>query len=613
MSAPLLDAGRSWLARRGGLRMPLFPRPVALALGAILAALILAPAVSLLTSELAGDRRSTLREELRPFVDEVHHLQVTLFELVAEANRLAFGGDLLSRQRYNAFRTALVEQSLRTQGSAAAVGLADQAAAVVRQAEVVAATLDEGVAAAEAGNAERAEQLLVRVVPVLTVDFAEDASALRNLGVRRIAALSEEIERIELIERVALVAAAIVGLLGAVVIARTVRSRERLQRETERARDRAEHQRQRFNSMVAATDLGVLQVDAFDRIEYVNPAAARLLGYTEAALAGRFLHATLHRPGNDGPPCDGDECALLGVGVSPAAYAGVEHLVPSDGESVPVEVRTAPIRIDEATAGAVVVFQDITERLLREQMQEDFLSLSSHELRSPLTSVMGYAARLRRKARSDGERFDPETRDEVETLHAAAARMARTVDLFLDLARLEAGRFTLDSTPFDLPSALDEEVDTLLSRHRHVRVLREVPEGEVLVAADEDRVREVATNLLENAAKYAGEQPEVTISLRREGRMAAVSVRDNGPGIPPEDRPRLFQRFYRGSVGEGSARSLGVGLYICKQMVDLMGGDIDFECPPEGGTVFTFRVPLAEPAAPEAEPVRAGEPASEAV
>jgi signal transduction histidine kinase len=282
------------------------------------------------------------------------------------------------------------------------------------------------------------------------------------------------------------------------------------------------------------------------------------------------------------------------------AYRGEDVFTGADGSPLSVEVSLAPVVIDGEGAGAVLVFQDIGERLRRERMKDDYLAFASHELRSPLTSVIGMAKWLAKHVGDGRAELDDDARDAMETLEGEADRMASIVELFLDLSRIESDRVALELDQVDLRELIDEEAISFAARHPEVRLETACPEGPLAVVSDRVRIRQVVTNLLENAAKYGGDPPRAATSLTPEGAHAVIRVSDNGRGIPPDEQPHIFERFYRGSTAdEGSKKGLGVGLFISSEIVHRLGGRITFRTGAKG-TEFSVSLPLGEATQPAA-------------
>jgi signal transduction histidine kinase len=264
---------------------------------------------------------------------------------------------------------------------------------------------------------------------------------------------------------------------------------------------------------------------------------------------------------------------------------------------------------------AVVAHLTITERKLLEervsaanQEMRDFLSLVSHEVRTPLTSIKGYVQmaelRLQRlQAEVVGEQLPPDlladrlaalqqTLDHVE---APLRRLNRQITDLAEVAQIQSGRLSLHRVPCDLVEIVGEVVEEQRLAWPGRRIDLLLPEAAVKVVADRDRIGQVVTNYLTNALKYAPTDCPIEIRLSREADQARVQVRDQGPGLPPDEQERIWQRFYRLSSAPAeplAGGNLGMGLYICRSLIKEHGGQTGVDSTPGAGATFWFTLPL---------------------
>lgn len=222
------------------------------------------------------------------------------------------------------------------------------------------------------------------------------------------------------------------------------------------------------------------------------------------------------------------------------------------------------------------------------QMKNEFVSMVSHELRTPLTSIAGFIETLRESWRD----LEPAEVDEFLAItHNEAVHLKDLVEDVLVIPRLEAGRLPLVRTNVDLRDIAENTVRTLLSRSASSRDADVAIPGGVIVRADPTRVQQVVRNLVENAMKYGGDQ--ILIEGARNGGMYQVVVSDNGPGVPPEDRDRIFEHFEQVSKGDARTDSgIGLGLPIARKLVRAMDGELWYEPRFPTGSRFCFSIPL---------------------
>jgi signal transduction histidine kinase len=273
---------------------------------------------------------------------------------------------------------------------------------------------------------------------------------------------------------------------------------------------------------------------------------------------------------------------------------GEELLLQGSGHTgTPVLANAAPVR-DHAgqISGAVVVLADISRIKALERQREEFVSIIAHDLRTPIGVIQNYADVLQRAVESRGAATTESKAASVIAL--TARRLAGMVNDLLDASRLESDRLALALQAVDLPSlarGLVERLTPMLGNHPvQLRVAQHVP----AVTVDPSRVEQILTNLLTNAAKYAPEGGDITLSMGRAQTHVLVSVEDRGPGIALEDQARLFERFFRArSASSGAHDGLGLGLYICRGLVEAQGGRIWVESSPGEGSRFCFTLPVA--------------------
>jgi signal transduction histidine kinase len=243
------------------------------------------------------------------------------------------------------------------------------------------------------------------------------------------------------------------------------------------------------------------------------------------------------------------------------------------------------------------------------RLRDEFLGVAAHELRTPLTSLRGYAQLLAGQAERGAPIDDAKLSRSLRTIDRQSGKLCELIDQLLDVSRLQAHQLALQRRTFDLVG-LAREVATALQPLIPSYALAVVAPRAVAVYADRLRLEQVLTNLLTNAARYAGkgERIDVEIDPTAAGGGLTLAVRDYGVGIPVEHRERIFERFYQ--VGpDAKAGGLGIGLFVTRQIVHLHGGQITAECPRSGGTRFVVTLP-AEVLVPNVAPAPTLTPAT---
>nr|WP_260408197.1 ATP-binding protein [Planomonospora venezuelensis] len=250
-------------------------------------------------------------------------------------------------------------------------------------------------------------------------------------------------------------------------------------------------------------------------------------------------------------------------------------------------------QLDEERERLLVQEQEQVRRLRDlDRMKDELVAVVSHELRTPIGAIRGYIEMLK-----DSSGLDDEQLMFADVIDRKSAHLQRLVDDLLDLARLDAGHISLDARPLSLTELAQQAVDD----HRPAADAKKLTldadlTWRVPVHADPVRLRQVLDNLLSNAIRYTPAGGTVTLTAEREGGSAVISVSDTGIGVPAEQYPQLFDRFFRASTAlESGVKGTGLGLAITRAIVEAHGGTIDASPRPGGGTVFTVRLPVESP------------------
>jgi len=255
-------------------------------------------------------------------------------------------------------------------------------------------------------------------------------------------------------------------------------------------------------------------------------------------------------------------------------------------------VHITPLKEGEKVYGAVGVFQDITELRQLEELRRDFLANVSHELRTPLTSIQGFV-----EAMMDGVIGDEELKKKyLEVIHRETLRLSRLIHDLLDLSLMESKKIEWEVNPLSLPQMIDQVLLKLMPQieDKKIQIKKDFPSQLPLVLGNMDRIEQVLINLLSNALLFSPPESTVEIKVWEEEKEVAVSIKDQGEGIPEKDIPHLFERFYRVEKSRSREKGgTGLGLAIAKQIIENHGGTIKVESQLQEGTVFTFTLPIA--------------------
>lgn len=232
--------------------------------------------------------------------------------------------------------------------------------------------------------------------------------------------------------------------------------------------------------------------------------------------------------------------------------------------------------------------------------RDAFLSIAAHELKTPLTSLMGYADLLRRRAERDASINERDLRA-MRVITQQAARLNRMISSLLDLSRIQTGQLSIEHSQVDLVQLVKRLGDEIQPTIQHYTLEIETPTEPLLVEGDELRLEQVIQNLIQNAVKYSSAGSLVRVHVYRETSSARIDVIDQGVGIPEDALPRIFSRFYRADNFDAQRISgMGVGLFVVKEIVTLHGGSVTVQSRVGEGSIFTITLPLID--APESLP-----------
>ena len=358
-----------------------------------------------------------------------------------------------------------------------------------------------------------------------------------------------------------------------------------------------QHQAAELDTVIDSIAAGVYVCDADGMLVRLNAFGAALFGVTveEALRSANSLYERSALCTLDGDPLPAEAHPLARAlrGETDTEYRFLIHRRDTHRDAQAL-ANYAPLRGEDGRiTGAVAVVSDITMLNQLEHQKDEFLGVASHELKTPLTTLKILAQmNSRRLKASDAE----QAHEQAAHMEVAIGRMERLINDLLDVSRIQTGKLLLNMDLCDLTrlcSQVAEEQRIATGR----AITLKLPERPLLTHADAERIGQALTSLLANALKYSRECAPVTLRLRRVGREAVVSVRDEGSGISPEARERIFDRFYRVNgtqVQSGSGVGLGLGLYIAKEIVERHNGRIWVESELGRGSLFCFALPLAQ-------------------
>ncbi|MFB3881847.1 MAG: ATP-binding protein [Armatimonadota bacterium] len=338
----------------------------------------------------------------------------------------------------------------------------------------------------------------------------------------------------------------------------------------------------RLRGILASVAEGIIAVDAQGKVTLVNPQAASLLKVDQTAVSGATAQSL---------PLPADVISLFPRCLDTNRLCGAEFRLENPRRILSMEV--APVRTDAGEGwGAVAVVRDITAERQLEQMRRQFISDASHEIKTPLTSIGGFAAAI-----ADGTAATAEERTRSAALIVKEVdRLTRLVNELLDLSRIESGAVALDLAEVELPDLIGDAIEAFggQAQEKDITLAVDLPADLPAVMADADRVYQVLVNLLSNALRFNRPAGEVQITARPVDGYVRVGVKDSGPGIPADQLPRIWERFHRADPSRARQNGgTGLGLAIVRSIVEAHGGTVSAESEVGVGSTFSFTLPVA--------------------
>lgn len=337
---------------------------------------------------------------------------------------------------------------------------------------------------------------------------------------------------------------------------------------------------------------GAISTDEFGRITRVNPAAHALLGFSEKELIGSWFPKKIIALNEKDEPINLIDRPITRAFLTGKPVAEKLYYRAKDGRSVPVAVNVSPILLDGKPLGAIEVFRDISLEHEVDRMKSEFISLASHQLRTPLSAIKTYAHMLESGYMGD---LTVDQRQALATITGATNRMNELISTLLNITRIESGMIAVRPRQFDIGEALQEiapELTLMAEAKSSTLSLQLDSTHPTVITTDSLIVKEIITNLASNAIKYTPDGGKIIVKVVPRKEDILIEVHDNGWGIPKESHDQVFSKFFRAqNIVKRETTGTGLGLYLVKGLVETLGGDIWFKSKEGKGTQFFFTVP----------------------
>ena len=348
-------------------------------------------------------------------------------------------------------------------------------------------------------------------------------------------------------------------------------------------------------AMISSVGDGLVATDRDGTILLMNPAAEKMLLQNAKEVIGKNYVETVPAADKEGKIIPGEKRPLLAVLKHGKSFTNhsANYYVRKNGSKFPAAITTSPINYQNSIIGAIITFRDVTHEKEVDRMKTEFISLASHQLRTPLSAISWLVELLQN---GDAGQLNRQQLDLLGDIYQSNKRMIQLVSDLLNISRMETGRIIIDPKPTHLGQLLEEvlkELKPKINSKRQKLVISYHPDLSK-INIDPNLIRAVYLNLLSNAIKFTPENGEITIIISRKGSDIISQITDSGWGIPINEQGKIFQKFYRGSnivkkVFEGT----GLGLYLVKSIIEASRGKIWFKSEKNQGTTFWFSLPIS--------------------
>ena len=351
--------------------------------------------------------------------------------------------------------------------------------------------------------------------------------------------------------------------------------------------------------VINAIDDGVLAISKDGNIELINPSAQQIIGWDQGDALGLNWKSVLKLVTSDGKDVEDLENPIAqSLSKNQPTHNDKLFLLTSSEKRILVSIVSSPVGTEGE--GVIVVFRDITKEKAEEREQAEFISTASHEMRTPVASIEGYLGLALNPATAH---IDEKARDFITKAHESAQHLGRLFQDLLDISKVEDGRMKNNPKIINVNGFLKDIFDGLATKANekqlnYIFMPDIIDEGKekslqpiFYANIDPDHFREVVSNLIENAIKYTP-SGEVVVNVTGDDKQISVSVKDSGIGIPAEDIPHLFQKFYR--VDNSDTREIGgtgLGLYLSRRLAEAMSGNLRVESKYKEGSTFYLEIP----------------------
>lgn len=357
-----------------------------------------------------------------------------------------------------------------------------------------------------------------------------------------------------------------------------------------------EKEKAQSEALLSGIGDAVVALDNNFNIIFINKVFEEQFGWSASELIGYNFYELVKIVNNKGEPLEDEKRPFyLSLKSGNKVFTSVSdpnYFIKKDGTKFPAATTVTPVKVKDVVIGAIGVLRDITHEIEVDKMKSEFVSLVSHQLRTPLSAMRWYAEML---LNGDAGKLTEDQIDFIENIYKSNERMINLVNSLLNISRIESGRIIIEPKPTDLKGLIDEVMSEVKVKfdEKQQTVLISVHPDLGPINLDPKLIFQVYKNLLTNANKYTPDHGQIEIFVSKKGDDVISRVTDNGYGISAKDQSKIFEKFHRAeNILKLETDGTGLGLYLAKSIVESSGGKIGFESEENKGTTFWFTLPI---------------------
>lgn len=338
---------------------------------------------------------------------------------------------------------------------------------------------------------------------------------------------------------------------------------------------------------------GAITTDEFGKITRVNPRARQILGFSEKEMIGEWFPNRIIAVNENNKPLNMIDRPITKAFLTGKTISEKCIYRTKKGKLIPVNLSVSPILIDSKPLGAIEVFRDITLEEEVDRMKSEFISLASHQLRTPLSAIKTYSHMLIEGYMGE---VNTDQKKSLKTIIGATNRMNELISTLLNITRMESGTIRVSLKNIEVQNIIDEVVEEvgLLAKDRSIAIKVSSRSSNLApIRTDPLLLKEILINLMTNAIKYTPENGEIKFSAKQISKNITFCVSDSGWGIPEDVQDQIFSKFFRAqNIVKRETTGTGLGLYLVKGLVEALNGNIRFKSKPKQGTKFFVEIPI---------------------